>query len=101
MSFNNNLNDSCHENQTLGDYTLAFGITLHRSKWKTSLGGFEPPTFWLTAERANRLRHKDCVRKIENYQIIDIFLEYNIFSIFDIFYALVSPSDKKVQYENY
>ena len=25
----------------------------------TSLGGFEPPTFRLTAERANRLRHRD------------------------------------------
>ena len=61
--------------------------------WKASLGGFEAPTFRLTAERANRLRHIDCVRKIENYQIIDIFLEYNIFSIFGIFYALVSPSD--------
>ena len=24
-----------------------------------SLGGFEPPTFRLTAERANRLRHRD------------------------------------------
>ena len=68
---------------------------------KASLGGFEPPTFRLTAECANRLRHRDCVRKIDNYETIDIFLEYNIFSIFDIFYALVSPSDKKVQYENY
>ena len=28
-----------------------------------SLGGFEPPTFRLTAERANRLRHGDGVRK--------------------------------------
>ena len=25
----------------------------------TSLGGFEPPTFRLTAERANQLRHRD------------------------------------------
>ena len=24
-----------------------------------SLGGLEPPTFRLTAERANRLRHRD------------------------------------------
>ena len=31
-----------------------------RKKWKgTSLGGLEPPTFRLTAERANRLRHRD------------------------------------------
>ena len=27
----------------------------------TSLGGLEPPTFRLTAERANRLRHRDVV----------------------------------------
>ena len=29
------------------------------AKNKSSLGGFEPPTFRLTAERANRLRHRD------------------------------------------
>ena len=29
----------------------------------TSLGGFEPPTFRLTAERANQLRHRDGVVK--------------------------------------
>ena len=29
------------------------------SKRNTSLGGLEPPTFRLTAERANRLRHRD------------------------------------------
>ena len=31
-------------------------------KWEhnnTSLGGLEPPTFRLTAERANQLRHRD------------------------------------------
>ena len=28
-------------------------------KIKSSLGGLEPPTFRLTAERANRLRHRD------------------------------------------
>ena len=28
-------------------------------KNKSSLGGLEPPTFRLTAERANRLRHRD------------------------------------------
>ena len=31
----------------------------HRGKKKASLGGLEPPTFRLTAERANRLRHRD------------------------------------------
>ena len=30
----------------------------------TSLGGLEPPTFRLTAERANRLRHRDLRRLI-------------------------------------
>ena len=28
-------------------------------KIESSLGGLEPPTFRLTAERANRLRHRD------------------------------------------
>ena len=28
-------------------------------KSSTSLGGLEPPTFRLTAERANQLRHRD------------------------------------------
>ena len=28
-------------------------------KKNSSLGGFEPPTFRLTAERASRLRHRD------------------------------------------
>ena len=31
----------------------------NRDKNQTSLGGLEPPTFRLTAERANRLRHRD------------------------------------------
>ena len=34
----------------------------HRGKKKASLGGLEPPTFRLTAERANRLRHRDLVK---------------------------------------
>ena len=34
-------------------------ITKVIAKNKSSLGGFEPPTFRLTAERANRLRHRD------------------------------------------
>ena len=32
---------------------------LPREKNISSLGGLEPPTFRLTAERANRLRHRD------------------------------------------
>ena len=40
---------------------------VHHEKWymsgtkkkEPSLGGLEPPTFRLTAERANRLRHRD------------------------------------------
>ena len=32
---------------------------LLKQKTGTSLGGLEPPTFRLTAERANRLRHRD------------------------------------------
>ena len=35
----------------------------------SSLGGLEPPTFRLTAERANRLRHRDLmiVKKLIHY----------------------------------
>ncbi|KAK7877176.1 hypothetical protein WMY93_032121 [Mugilogobius chulae] len=33
---------------------------LSRAQNSPSLGGLEPPTFRLTAERANRLRHRDC-----------------------------------------
>ena len=33
-----------------------------------SLGGYGPPTFRLTAERANRLRHRDGVRKNEKFK---------------------------------
>ena len=43
------------------------GEEVHHEKWymsgtkkkEPSLGGLEPPTFRLTAERANRLRHRD------------------------------------------
>ena len=34
-----------------------------KGKKVTSPGGLEPPTFRLTAERANRLRHGDNVEK--------------------------------------
>ena len=34
-------------------------MTKYGRKQSTSLGGLEPPTFRLTAERANRLRHRD------------------------------------------
>jgi hypothetical protein len=32
---------------------------MEQEKHLSSLGGFEPPTFRLTAERANQLRHRD------------------------------------------
>ena len=44
------------------------------AKKKSSLGGFEPPTFRLTAERTNRLRHKD--------------LLYSCFSVFILIKAV-------------
>ena len=38
---------------------LTIGVqVIEKVKNQTPLGGFEPPTFRLTAERANRLRHK-------------------------------------------
>ena len=39
-------------------HTQVFPIAFE-TKTGTSLGGLEPPTFWLTAERANRLCHVD------------------------------------------
>ena len=36
------------------------------TKETASLGGLEPPTFRLTAERANRLRHRDWLGKMFN-----------------------------------
>ena len=36
----------------------------------SSLGGFEPPTFRLTAERASRLRHRDLLVFRKNSQPI-------------------------------
>ena len=52
--------------------------TWHHLMWqkhRSSLGGLEPPTFRLTAERANRLRHRDsthawrqCIDLISDYQ---------------------------------
>ena len=35
-------------------------IAVKKSLPIRSLGGLEPPTFRLTAERANQLRHKSC-----------------------------------------
>jgi hypothetical protein len=35
---------------------------IQEKKKNSSLGGFEPPTFRLTAERASRLRHRDIYR---------------------------------------
>ena len=34
---------------------------INTKKKRSSLGGLEPPTFRLTAERANRLRHRDLI----------------------------------------
>ena len=51
---------------------------LFRKRPKTSLpGGLEPPTFRLTAERANQLRHGSLqVEKYFNYQFSKILSAY-------------------------
>ena len=41
----------------------------------SSLGGLEPPTFRLTAERANRLRHRD---ESLTVMAVIIFIQYNL-----------------------
>ena len=50
-------------------------LCLYHEKVKfASLGGLEPPTFRLTAERANRLRHRDTdTFQFENENQINIF----------------------------
>ena len=46
-----------------GTYIFQFFSTKNKAildtKKRTSLGGLEPPTFRLKAERANRLRHRE------------------------------------------
>ena len=37
---------------------------------------------------------------LQNFQTIDIISDYNIYN-FDILYAFLSLSDKKLQYQNY
>ena len=46
-------------------------VNNNRTK-KSSLGGLEPPTFRLTAERANRLRHRDKLVRQEKFKYIFI-----------------------------
>ena len=49
---------------------ILFVIIFCRSEQKEP-GGLEPPTFWLTAERANQLRHGDLHRPtIFSYLIV-------------------------------
>jgi hypothetical protein len=67
----------------LGDNFLFSEHILNREKKNSSLGGFEPPTFRLTAERASRLRHRDiwytCVRICDfNFGRLEL-LDENLF----------------------
>ena len=41
----------------------------HLGEKKSSLGGLEPPTFRLTAERANRLRHRDLDIEVGHFRL--------------------------------
>ena len=43
-----------------------------KKRKKTHLGGFEPPTFRLTAERANRLRHRCTVLQSSQLPFINV-----------------------------
>ena len=53
------------------------GLVLQKD---SSPGGLEPPTFRLTAERANRLRHGDMLRK--KLKIRDMFSSSNLTTVF-------------------
>ena len=56
---------------TICDVGIAFLVQFFE-KTESSLGGLEPPTFRLTAERANRLRHRDSTL-IGEFNIKDFF----------------------------
>ena len=58
----------------------------------SSLGGLEPPTFRLTAERANRLRHRD------NTPIIIVALYFYIF-FYHLSILTTSTNDKNERKE--
>ena len=47
--------ERCHLSKNGENISKMFGV----KEALPSLGGLEPPTFRLTAERANRLRHRD------------------------------------------
>ena len=52
-------------------------VYLNKNEKITPPGGFEPPTFRLTAERASRLRHGGIfLSKLINY-FIDLLIRYN------------------------
>ena len=53
--------------------------SLNQQKVSTSLGGLEPPTFRLTAERANRLRHRDGLSRF-NFQCSNYLDKFVIWS---------------------
>ena len=61
---------------------IAKGEEVHHenNKWvgqkkEPSLGGLEPPTFRLTAERANRLRHRDWYGRLGKVTVNNIVIE--------------------------
>ena len=58
------------------------------SQKETSLGGLEPPTFRLTAERANRLRHRD------TYNFF-IHLKFCYLVIFNFIIKIKIPNERK------
>ena len=51
--------DSCHNEHEAVLLLLQEQFKQFHENIPTSLGGLEPPTFRLTVERANRLRHRD------------------------------------------
>ncbi len=47
------------------------GLWIFHKMTLPSLGGLEPPTFRLTAERANRLRHRDSWGPVREHSLLD------------------------------
>ena len=62
------------ESRRAHSFFIKFYFLMHEMKEKkSSLGGLEPPTFRLRAERANRLRHRDstCEQRVKDKMACD------------------------------
>ena len=60
-------------------FKIILKLFYHLRKKGPSLGGLEPPTFRLTVERANRLRHRDLLPRQKSNIILTPQIFFSIF----------------------